>query len=413
MRIFLLLAWFVLQSQIGFTQNKEKEKPYVVMVSLDGFRHDYVQRYQPPFLSKLIKEGTSAKSMIPIYPSKTFPNHYSIITGMHADKHGILDNPFYDSQIDAVYNSGNREVSMQPVWYQGTPLWQLAQENKIKTAAFFWIGSELPIKGQYPTYYKKYDGKIANETRVQQVFDWLNLPEEERPRLITVYFSLVDDAGHRYGPDSPEMQKIVLKADSLVGKLQEGLKKITLPTNLFIVSDHGMEQIPDKPENFINIEKIVDLRDTTINFLSNAVHVHLYFKDKSKTEKIYQEFKSKAKNFTPYLKKDIPKKWRYTSATRTGDILVVANPPYLIGGNVAEKKREKEQTRGQHGYDPYVYPNMHAIFYAWGKDIKENFTIPSFDCVHIYPFIAHLLGIKPPKDIDGKLKVLQKIQKKK
>ena len=327
-------------------------------------------------------------------------------------KHGILDNPFYDTQIDADYSSSNREVSMSPIWYGGTPLWQLAQEKGIKTAAFFWIGSELPIKGQYPTYYKKYDPKTPNEDRINQATEWLNLPESERPRLITLYFSLVDDAGHKYGPDSPEVKKAVLKADSLVGKLQESLKATKLPINILVVSDHGMEQIPASPNYFINIEKIANLQDTTINFLSNAVHTQIYFKDKTKISQVYQELKENAKNYAVYLRKDIPKKWHYNLPTRTGDILVVAHPPYLIGGNQAEKKMEKEKTRGQHGYDPFAYKNMHAIFYAWGVNIKENYTIPTFEIVHIYPFVAHLLGLESPKDIDGKLSVLKKIKKK-
>lgn len=409
MRLYVLLFLSLFYTQFALAQ---KEKPYVVMVSLDGFRHDYVQRHQPPHLLQLIKEGTSAESVVPIYPSKTFPNHYSLVTGMYADKHGILDNPFYDSQIDAVYSSHNREVSMKSVWYQGTPLWQLAQEKGMKTAAFFWIGSEQPIKGQYPTYYKKYDGKITNQTRIDQVFEWLRLPEAERPHLITVYFSLVDDAGHRYGPDSPEVKKAVLQADSLIGKIQSGLKQLALPTNLIVVSDHGMEQIPEQPEYFINIEKLTDLRDTTINFLSNSVHVHLYFKDKTKIDKVYQDLKQKEKNYAVYYKKDIPAQWHYNNPTRTGDLLVVANPPYLIGGNTAEKKHDKEPSRGQHGYNPYAHKNMHAIFYAWGHNIKQDLKIPTFEIVHVYPLVAHLLGLETPKDIDGKLKVLKKIIKK-
>ncbi len=382
------------------------------MVSLDGFRHDYVKKFNPPHLSKLIKEGASAQSVIPVYPSKTFPNHYSIVTGMYANKHGLIDNPFYDTEIEAVYSSSNREVSLDPKWYGGTPLWQLAQGQGLKTASFFWVGSELPIKGQYPTYHKKYDPAIPNQERIDQTVAWLSLPEAERPRLITLYFSLVDDAGHRYGPDSPEVKQAVLQADSLVGKLQNALKNIALPITLLIVSDHGMEQINPVQEYFVNLEKIADLRDTTINFFSNAVHTQFYFKDKTKIDKAYQDLKKNEKNYTVFLRKDIPKHWHYNLPTRTGDMLVVAKPPYLIGGNHAEKKMYKEQTRGQHGYDPYTYKNMHAIFYAWGAHIKPNFALPTFEIVHIYPLVAHLLGLDIPKDIDGKLKVLKKILKK-
>ncbi len=389
-----------------------KETPYIIMVSLDGFRHDYVARFQPPNLLKLIKEGTAAESMIPVYPSKTFPNHYTLVTGMYAGKHGIIDNPFYDSQIDAVYTSGNREISMQSVWYNGTPLWQLVQNKGLKSAAFYWIGSELPIKGQYPTYYKKYDAKVSNDARINQAFEWLKLPETERPHLITLYFSLVDDIGHKYGPDSPEIKVAVMKADSLVGALYEGLKKSNLPTNLLVMSDHGMEQIPPSPANFINIEKIADLRDSTINFFTNSTHANIYFKDKTKIKKVYETLRKEAKNYTVYYQKDIPKKWHYVFPNRTGDLLVVANAPYLIGGNTAEANQKKQLSAGQHGYDPTINKNMHAIFYAWGKDIKKGLTIPSFDNIHVYPFVAYLLGIESPKDIDGKLKVLKKIKKR-
>ena len=178
------------------------EKPYVILISLDGFRWDYVEKYKPPHLSNFIKNGVKAESLIPSFPSKTFPNHYTIATGMYPDKHGIIGNSFFSYKKNTTYKLGNRETVEDGTFYGGTPIWILADKNQMVSASYFFVGSEADIQGKHPTYYKIYDGSIKNETRVTQALNWLALPKEKRPHLITMYFSDMDDTGHDFGPNN-------------------------------------------------------------------------------------------------------------------------------------------------------------------------------------------------------------------
>jgi len=408
----LVSLFFLLISFSVFSQSKDV--PYVVMISFDGFRYDYVQKYAPKHIKKFIKKGTAATSMLPSYPSKTFPNHYTLVTGLYPAHHGLVDNSFYDAGRDAFYTMRQKDKVEDPYYYGGLPLWQLVQQNGMKAASFFWVGSEAPIQGVYPTYYHNFNNSIPNKNRIQAVFDWLNLPEAERPHLITVYFSQVDSIGHKFGPNAPETQAAVKEADNLVGMLMAGLKKIDLPVNVILTSDHGMYEMKNEADKFLYTEDVLaGLDNKDFVFVNSGTHANVFLKDKSKEEEFFKRIAAKENHFKVYKRADIPKNLHYNDHPRIGDLTLMAETGYSFYSRESlTKKPETRKVWGVHGFDPYTTPEMGAIFYANGPNIKKGKTIPEFQNIHVYPFIATLLGIPVPQNIDGDAKVLEGIIRK-
>jgi predicted AlkP superfamily pyrophosphatase or phosphodiesterase len=283
----------------------------------------------------------------------------------------------------------------------------------MKSASYFWVGSETPIGGQFPNYYHKFDDTIPHKNRVNAVFDWLKLPEAERPHLITIYFSMVDTQGHEYGPNGQKTKEAVMEADSLVGMLVEGLKKIDLPVNVILVADHGMYEMQNRPEYFIYQEDILaGLSKGDFIFVNNNTHANVFVKNKAKEDSIYNVIKARESHFKVYKKAEIPAKLHFNEHPRIGDLFFVVEPGYSIYSKEAlAKKPETRSVWGVHGFDPSITPEMGAIFYAKGPNIKANIKIPAFDNIHVYPFVAAILGITPPK-VDGNIKVLEGILKK-
>ncbi|MDI9874614.1 alkaline phosphatase family protein [Flectobacillus rivi] len=411
MKKLVSLVCFLCWALVSLGQNSDK--PYVVMVSFDGFRHDYVQKYPVKHIKSFIKKGAAAEVMLPSYPSKTFPNHYTLVTGLYPDHHGLIDNTFYDAGRDTFYSIRQRDKVEDPYYYGGLPIWQLVQQNGMKAASYFWVGSEAPIGGQYPSYYHRFDDKVPHPKRVQAVFDWLNLPEAERPHLITIYFSMVDTQGHEYGPNAPETEAAVMEADSLVGMLMNGLKQIKLPVNVILTADHGMYEMQNRPETFIIADDFLEgLNKQDFLFVNNSTHGNIFLKNKDKADEIFNAIAAKEKHFKIYKKADIPEKLHFNTNARIGDMLLVVEPGYgFYNKESLAKKPEKRKVWGVHGFDPTACPEMGAIFYANGPNIKKGVKIPTFQNIHVYPFIAQLLGISTPP-IDGDPKVLQGIIKK-
>ena len=397
----------LLTGQVLYAQ--KNQTPYVLLVSFDGFRYDYVTKYNLPHFKELIRQGASAEAMIPSFPSKTFPNHYTIVTGLYPGHHGLVDNSFYDPKLKKAYGMKDPNAVTDPVFYGGTPLWQLAQQQGLKSASFFWVGSETSIQGKFPDYYFKYDDDFSNSKRVGQAINWLNLPEAERPHFISLYFSLVDHAGHDYGPGSKETQQAVVTADSLLGSLMNKLKDVKLPVNLIVVSDHGMVELKQEESTYIILSKLFDTKNASVIFANGGTQTHLYT---SKPDSLYDVLKKQESHFKIYERKNFPAKWHYDNG-RVGDLLIVADPGYYIvtAPRAFEKNAGKTAVFGVHGYDPDEVKDIRAVFYAMGPNIKSGITIPPFKNIHVYPFVAKILGLKTPK-IDGDVKVLEDIYKK-
>ncbi len=386
-------------------------KPYLMLISLDGFRWDYVEQFQPPNLSRFIAEGVRAESMIPSYPSKTFPNHYTIATGMYPDHHGLVDNSFYDAAKGEVYSIGNRECVEEGTWYGGTPIWVQAAKADMVTASFFFVGSEANVQGMRPSYFYRYDGSISNEKRVQQALDWLALPEKKRPHLITMYFSDMDDTGHRQSPDNQEkIQESLLKLDATLGKLFDGVRKTELPVNIIIVSDHGMS--PVAVSNLLPVEQAED--DERYRTVNNGALAHLYLHDGVDGEAVYQDLKTKEKNFRVYRTQELPFFEIPPTNSRWGDFIVVPDSGYyLVSARIKGLRSASGKTEiGEHGFDTNRQ-EMHGIFYANGPAFKPGLTIPAFKNIHVYPLMCTILGLDIPLDVDGKMEVLKEVLVKK
>jgi predicted AlkP superfamily pyrophosphatase or phosphodiesterase len=384
-------------------------RPYVILISFDGFRHDYVQRFQAPHLQQFIKQGTQAEALLPCFPSVTFPNHYSIVTGMYPSTHGLVDNSFYDRARGLLYRIADRQKVQDAQFYGGLPLWQLAQRNGLKSASFFWVGSEAPIAGEYPTYYRIYDGQVPNNQRIEQTLAWLKLPEAERPHFISTYFSLTDDFGHDFGPESDKIGEAVLKLDSLVGNLMSGLAEINLPINVLIVSDHGMIQAEMNEQNTVYFMEKANLSDSSFTIAYSGKVVHIYNQSLDKLRQAYQELQKHEKYFSVYWREQTPAHLNYRKNKKIGDLVLFSKHPYLF--RRGRQGYFKPKIGGYHGLDPDAYPEMRGIFYAQGAHIQSGLTIPAFRNIHIYPLIAHILQLQNMPEIDGNLEVLKKILK--
>lgn len=407
MRRFLLFVLGLVGCQ--FSISAQQKEPIVIMISLDGFRYDYVDRFQPENLLKFISEGTAAKGLIPSFPSKTFPNHYTIATGMLPEHHGLVDNSFYEPLKDQVYSMGSRDIVQDGYWYGGTPIWVLAEENGIKAASYFFVGSEAPVKGIRPSEYFDYDGNVPNLTRISQVFTWMQLPDKERPRMITLYFSDMDDVGHAYGPSNDEKLKERLdKLDRELGALFEGLKSFDLPITVVLVSDHGMADV--HKDHLLNLDQLTEGINARV--VNNGALAHLHLKDPSEKLKVIELLKSRGSNFAI---DDLSKNENYTDISRfpqrIGDLMIIPEFGYYFAdtrGMVRYQNRSamlKTNVYGEHGFSPNNM-EMWGIFYAKGPRVKSGNQIDPFQNIHIYPLLCQLLGLEIPVGIDGKIEVL-------
>jgi len=382
----------------GPNSSTAQKAHYVVLVSLDGFRWDYAKRDGATHLLALGRKGVWApEGMLPSYPSLTFPNHFAIVTGLYPEHHGLVANSFYDETKQARYAINDPKAVTDGSWYGGVPLWSLAESQGMRSACFFWPGSEAKIAGFRPTYYLKYDDKIDDKARVAQVLAWLHLPEADRPHFITLYFSEPDHEGHEFGPDAPETKAAVAKVDGLVGKLEAGLEATGLPIDLVVVSDHGMVKTQG---GWITLDQFADLSGfETAGSL-------LYGKTEEDRARAYNQLKRVSSQFMVFRLQHVPADLNYNLNARAGDPVVIATGPYAIRAHgPSEGKPDREPTKGMHGFDPRKMPEMKASFFAAGPDILHGRTVLPFENVNLYPWLAHMLGLSPPKS-DGSLNVL-------
>ena len=391
---------------------QQDDVPYVILVSFDGFRYDYPKLFNPPNFQSFASEGAESEGLIPSFPSKTFPNHYTLVTGLYPGHHGLVDNSFYDPDRNEYYAMKAKERVRDPYYYSGTPLWKLAKDNNIRSASFFWVGSELPKDDLRPDYSYPYDESIADTLRVDQVIKWLNLSTGERPHFITLYFSSPDHEAHLFGPESTQARNAVMNADRLLSRLTAGVKQTGLAVNMIVVSDHGMLAMKNEPATYIFLDEIMDIKKQQVKYSVGGTQVHLYVNTDAQRDSLYNVLKNKAKKYSIRTQEEFPLNWHY-NAVRSGDLLITANPGYYIVENRSKFKElsKRGSTFGAHGYDPLLVPQMRGIFMAQGPNIKAGVKIPAFENVHVYPLIARILNLSLP-EIDGRFEVLEKIYMK-
>uniref|UniRef100_A0A673GKC5 Ectonucleotide pyrophosphatase/phosphodiesterase family member 1-like n=1 Tax=Sinocyclocheilus rhinocerous TaxID=307959 RepID=A0A673GKC5_9TELE len=370
-------------------------EPPLLLVSLDGFKAGYMEAYSSllPVINKLRKCGTSTPYMRPAYPTKTFPNHYTIVTGLYPESHGIVDNKMYDVTRNASF-SLKIDEKFNPAWYQGEPVWLTAMKNKLKTATFFWPGSDVKVNGHFPDYWVK---NIPFEKRVAKIFEWLYLPEGERPDFYTLYFEEPDSAGHRHGPMSSQVIEALLNVDRLLGMLMDGLKERQLHrcVNLVLVSDHGMEEASCKKAAYVS-DYLENIDDITV-IQGPAARI----RPKRLPDEFFSfDYEGLVKNLScrepdqpmrPYLKEHLPKRLHFASNIRIERAHLYMQP----GWQAALKPNEIKYCRGGfHGSDN-VFKNMKAIFIGYGPGIHSKTNVLPFENIEVYNLLCDLLGIPP------------------
>ena len=395
--LFAIILLFA--SALAHAQNRGLE-PTVILISIDGFRYDYIEKFHPPNISQLAEEGVRAKWMIPSFPTKTFPNHYTIVTGLYPEHHGIIENNIWD--FGTTFSLGKTEEVQNSRWWLGEPIWVTAEKQGRRTASFFWPGTEAEIAGRRPTFWKTYDGAIPNAARVEQILRWLDLPRNERPVFYTLYFSDVDDAGHRYSPDSPETRAAVLKVDSDIKMLIDGLRNrgIDREVNIIIVSDHGMAAVA--LENAVLIDEYIDAAKAE-RILWTGEIVQIF--PKRGAEKEIADGLRKIKHAACWQKDKIPRRLHYRASPRIAPIVCSAEEGWFMTSRerfaVRRARTDVGQVTGAHGYDNSL-KSMRAIFIARGKAFKAKYVSKPFSNIHIYELMCKILNLKPAKN-DGDL----------
>ena len=377
---------------------RARKAHYVVMVSLDGFRWDYATKWGAPNLLEMAADGASATNgMLPSYPSITFPNHYTMVTGLYPEHHGIVSNVFLDPKRNGEeYVYKDHLKNSDGSWYGGVPLWSLAEQQGMRSASMYWVGSEAKIAGKRPSYWVPFDDKFDDEKRIDQIGLWLGLPQAERPHMILLYYSNVDHAGHVYGPDAPETGEAVHHVDAMIGELRKKIKASGLPVDLIVVSDHGMIKLDDR--KWVAFDKVIPL-----DAVAEAGDL-MYPKTEAEKQKIYEELKAKNDpRFAVYRLKDVPARLHYNANEREGDPVVepIAALPFTVHATSAEIG-----AKGEHGWDPAIMPEMKSIFYAEGPDVRAGVSLQPFENVNIYDFVCGILKLKPAPN-DGDKKVLK------
>jgi len=404
MKYLLLLLLASCSSTLFQNKQIKDQPPIVILISIDGYRYDYTNIYKPSFLSRLPQMGVSSE-LKPIFPSYTFPNHYSIVTGLYAENHGIINNSFYDPIKDNEYSLRNRKEINNAAWYDGEPLWVTAEKQGMITACHYWVGCEAKIKGYPPTYNLVYNQKKSNLERVQTVLNWLRKDKAERPRFITLYFSDVDFNGHKYGPLSPELAAAIKDVDQAISFLVSRSKKLYKNLNFVIVSDHGMEDLRKKTP--IYLDDYVKKELMKFQIIGKGPIVQIYNRFNGNEKKLYQKLKKQNKYFSTYTKDNIPSHYHYKNNNRAPNILLVAKNKYLIQRSQNERHFLANR-KASHGYDPNNMKSMRGIFYAFGPLFKKSYKFSAFENIHIQPLLVDILDLKNHK-VDGKLSVLKKI----
>lgn len=407
LRWFVLL-WVFLGCTTSPTTDKSKSdlKPTVILISFDGFRWDYMDKTDTPNLHRLAKDGVRAKRMLPSFPSKTFPNHYTIVTGLYPAKHGIVSNRFFDPALDRMFIYKDSLNNTESVWWGGEPIWATAMKQGQKTATYFWPGSEAEIAGVRSTYFKTYNGKVPDSSRVDQVLQWLDLPESERPTLITLYFSHTDDVGHRNGPESKEILTAIRKMDDMVGRLNAGLDARGLfdQVNIIALADHGFAQT--SVDSLIFLDDYIDMN--TVQAIIETPVVGLRSKDND-TLGLYRKLAEAHPRMKVFTNSTMPERFHFTNNARISPVVLLADEGWSITTKSFFKKFKDYEFGGSHGYDNELV-SMGALFVAHGPAFKKGYTAEPFLNIHVYELMAHVLGLKPAPN-DGSLDAVKKMLK--
>ena len=366
----------------------------LILISIDGFRWDYFDKVETPNFDRLIANGSKADGLKTSYPSKTFPNHISIVTGNYPSNHGIISNYFYDADFDEYFYIGAGSTAAQDgKWIDAEPIWVTIEKQAKRAMIMFWPMSDAEIMGIRPSKYYVYNEDPTNLDRMDQILSWLLHTGNARPSFLASYFSVVDSKGHSYGPDGDETIEAIRVVDKAIGHLINGLEaqNILNEVNIMIVSDHGMTETPDT--KVINIADYINLDDVVTVGGGPFMEIR---PNEGKLESVYQALQN-IDNTQVFKKEDIPDKFNYKNNNRIEPILLLADEHWSI------MTPGRTPIAGSHGYDP-DYQSMNGIFIAHGPAFKSGFSGPEIHNIHLYEMMCKILGVVPANN-DGSLDV--------
>ncbi|KAA3658782.1 MAG: alkaline phosphatase family protein [Calditrichaeota bacterium] len=387
---FLLLIIFVFIPHILYPA----ENPTLILISFDGFRWDYTERGLTPNLDLMAQNGVKASSLQPTFPSKTFPNHLSIVTGMYTENHGIIYNDIYDPFTGRLYKTGNNAENRQGRWYLGEAIWETLQRQGIRTSSYFWPGSEIEEHERHPIHFEQYEHNRPYEDRIRGVLQWLQLPEDERPAFITLYFHETDSYGHRFGPDSPQVNNAIALLDSMLGTLITGLKKQgqLVSTNIIVVADHGMTAL--SKDKVIRIDEILPEEKYEIMGIGPMIGLR---PAEERLEAVFHKLQKNENHFHVYKRADVPEWFHYSQHPFIPPLILIADMGWTMTTQPIQKL-----DGGNHGYDNY-HIDMHGLFHAMGPAFKNGYKAGTLRNIDLYPLICQIFNVIPRQNIDGKL----------
>ena len=370
--------------------------PILILVSFDGWRWDYIDRLPAPNLKALAARGVRARALIPSFPVLTFPNHYTLVTGLYPAHHGIVANTMRDASIPGRFSmSGPAETQKDARWWGGEPVWVTAIRQGLRAATMLWPGSEAAIDGVRPTYAVPYDERPARLQRVREVLAWLSLPEAERPAFVTLYFAEVDDAGHDFGPDSPELAAAVGQLDEALGALVDGVHRLGLDdrASIVVVSDHGMTAT--SYDRVIYLDALID--PGTVDILESGASLQVTPRD-GDVEALYRRLHGKHPRLAIYTRANLPARLHFSGNPRIPAIIGVPDVGWSV--STGQRLMEQELHVGAHGYTPAT-TDMGALFVAAGPTLRRGLVVAPFDNIHVYDLLCRLLRITPANN-DGR-----------
>ncbi len=396
-RLVLVCATLLLTACQAIGPDAPDARPTpLLLISIDGFRHDYIGQFEGPTIARMAREGLRADSLQQAFPTKTFATHYTLVTGRYPGTHGVVANNMWDPRRKARFSLGDRQAVNDGFWYQGgEPIWITAEKQGLTAATYFWPGSEAIIQRHRASHFKPYDGRVAHEERIEQVLAWLDLPLDQRPDFLTVYFSRVDSRGHSDGPASFRALNAAAEIDQRLGDLFAALEARGQldQINIILVSDHGMSAV--SPERAIALDRYLDLSRVRVSDWGPAAQI---WAENMAPDEIVATVED-VPHLRAWVRDDIPARYRFGSHYRVPDVLIEADPGWLISSR--PYMANPNPPKGMHGWDPAL-AEMHGLFIARGPDFIPGARAPALRSVDLYPLMAHLLDLQPA-DHEGRL----------
>ncbi len=393
----LTIAWCGCLALLVVTHRVEGQTDPLLLISLDGCRHDYLERAQTPTLDRLRGSGLHAAGLQPPFPAKTFPSHYTLVTGLHPAHHGVVDNVIYDPENDATFALYDREELHRSRWWRGEPIWVTVQRAGMKAAPFHWPGSEAEIAGLRPTYWEPYDHHMPHRKKIRKVLSFLDMPPENRPHFITLYFPDIDTAGHRHGPDGAEVVRALEQIDHSLGHLVDGLvsRDLLSRIHILIVSDHGMTSVDS--DRTILLDDHIDLSD--LSFVRTGVVGGLRAPE-SRLETLYKTLENAHPRLRVFYREETPEALHYRSNSLIPPLVLLPQLGWQVLSRRSHERRDWTRSKGAHGYDG-LNPDMHGIFIATGPRIPDPRSLPVVRAVDVYNLMCELLDVSPASNDGG------------